>query len=242
MNLFRAWISAAALSVAATGASAATIDRMTTGAWETFNRPYQPTGTIVIFGRAQAYELTDGSTWWAGAGWAPYTYATVSDVSVNATELSFVLTNIRQQGTMDPSNLLFTHIDFNSGDHSAMGELAAPESLTITATQGSAIGVMRGYSKILSNPLTWYGEPRFNYYSASVGSEVYFEQQFQLLNATFQPELFVSGAPEIEYTVQGFVDFKKVAPVPEPGSTLLIGVGLGALAIRVTHRRRSASS
>jgi PEP-CTERM motif len=237
MRLIKALLGAAAIAIAATSAQAATIDRMNTFGFGTVNASYQPVGTVLIFGSAVSYQLSDGNQWWAGAGWAPITAATVSGVSIVGDELIYALTDFRFDGLGDSNGLLFANVDFGFGDqYSAQGELGLPTSMTISAKQGSSLGVMRGYTKIVSNLPTWYGESRFNYYSAPVGSDVYFEQTFQLHDTTFAADLFASGGPEVRYEVQGFVDFKNVAAVPEPTSVALFAIGLSAIALYGSRR------
>lgn len=238
MRLIKELLGAAAIAIAATSAQAATIDRMDTFGSGTVNALYQPAGTVVVFGSATTYLLSDGNQWQAGAGWAPETLATVSGVTIVGDELVYALADFRFGGSGDTNGLLFANVDFGFGDqNSAQGELGLPTSLTISAKQGSSIGVMRGYTKIVSNLPTSYGESRFNYYSARVGSHVYFEQTFQLHDTTFTADLFASGGPEVRYVVEGFVDFKNVAAVPEPASVALFAIGLSAIALRGSRRR-----
>ncbi|MET3135015.1 hypothetical protein AAKU55_005318 [Oxalobacteraceae bacterium GrIS 1.11] len=81
--------------------------------------------------------------------------------------------------------------------------------------------------------MTWYGEPRFNFYSAKVGQSVYFETKVSLNNTTFTQDLF---SHSFAYNETGYVDFTHVMAVPEPstGAMMLFGI----IAIGLVRRRK----
>lgn len=199
-------------------ARAATIDYMFTATfgyyWENFEPGNQ---RFMIFPLADYYQLSDQTTWEAGAGGHPSTRTTVSSIAVDNTTISYTFNN-----PLD--DILFRNTDYNSGNHSAQGVLGVVDPLVITAELGSSTGIMRGYTRIVSNDETWYGEPRFNYYSADVGELVYYEVNYVLRNALFTEDLFNQ---DFSYNLSGLVDFTAVVPVP--AGIVLFGSGLIAI-------------
>lgn len=91
--------------------------------------------------------------------------------------------------------------------------------MVLVAEVGSTQARFSGATTILDNTETWYGQPRFNYYSASVGQSVFFEMDFTISGATWQPVTFNDP---FNYSVSGYVDFTNV--VPEPNSFTLLAV------------------
>lgn len=83
---------------------------------------------------------------------------------------------------------------------------------------------MSGYTEILSNEATYYGEPRFNFYSADVGQSVFFEQTYTLLTGSFTETLFDTN---FTYNESGYVDFTDA--IPEPSSAAMIGLLSGGI-------------
>lgn len=223
MNLLRLASLAGGLLLAA-GVHAATIDTMTTRPFGGYAQNYAPGGSFQVFSPAWQYQLSDGSSWDSGAGWHPPTWAGLDSVSVSEG-------SVRYRFTMPADGLLFQNTDYDGGDHSAQGQLAAPAVLELVATLGSSSGILSGYTRIVSNYATWYGEPRFNFYSAPVGTEVWFEQRVSLLNASFTTSLFDAG---FDYSAEGLVDFTHTAAVPELPSVALLLAGLGLLLRRRT--------
>lgn len=210
-------------------ASAATIDRMNTATFGHYTENYSPGGSFLLFSGADTYLLNDGTSWESGAGSTSLAYSTLASVTTSDSTIIYTFNT-------PSSGVLFSNTDYDSGNHSSQGTLGLPAALSIVAKAGSNTGIFSGYTKILSNTETWYGQPRFNYYSAPVGAEVYFEQTFTLKGSTFTPELF-NGS--FVYNETGFVDFTKVAPVPEPNTSLLLLIGLGAL-LRFTSTKRQS--
>lgn len=209
-------------------AGAATIDRMYS-AWST---AYSPAQGLVLHGMPTSYALSDGTSWNSGAGSFSFGFGTGAAVAVDGGVIRYTL--------LPPaSGVLFQHTDYDGGDHSAQGSLGVAGPLVVEATLGGGVGVMQGYVSILSNDETWYGQPRFNFYSAAVGDKVYFQQSFSLGGTTFDETLF---SRDFGYSMSGVVDFTKVqSPVPEPSTAwfALVGlVGIGLLARRRGEARR----
>jgi len=206
----------------------ATIDTMYTGAFSTHWAPQDAANNFMLFGQANYYLLNDGTTWKSGAGWHPYfLYSTLSSTSINGNAITYTF-NAPEDG------ILFQNVDYSFGDHSAQGVLGAYGPLEITAELGGTTAFIRGRTKIIANDATWYGEPRFNYYSAKVGDLVYFEMNYTLINgAVFDENLFNT---EFTYYSTGRVDFTNAVPVPP--SILMLGSGLCALLAAAKRKRR----
>ena len=180
-----------------------TIDRMTTrGSW--YGDTYAPGGTILLLGSADTYFLSNNSSWQSGAG-SYYDYSTRLDrVELSGNTIRYYL--------LPPASFLYQQTDYDGGDHSAQGTLAAAGPLVIEAVAGSTTGVMRGNALIVSNDATWYGEPRFNFYSSIVGSVVPFEQTYTLQGGqTWLADTFTRS---FDYANQGHVDFANPVSVP----------------------------
>jgi hypothetical protein len=222
----RAWI--LGLVVAAQSAYAAapeTIDRMVTGTFGGYTQYHFPGNSFLVFPVADYYVLNDGSSWDSGAGSQSPLYSTVQSVQV-------VDGTIRYTFTPPADGLLYAGTDFSFGDHSAQGELGVTGPLVIEASLGGQTGRMQGWTDILSNEATFYDT--FNYYSAPVGSRVYFETTYTLSTGAFTAALFDT---EFVYNVSGFVDFTQTAPVPEAGTLPMLGGGLLLLALRLRRGR-----
>jgi outer membrane protein assembly factor BamB len=71
---------------------------------------------------------------------------------------------------------------------------------------------MRGQAEIVANDETSYGEPRFNFYSAVVGSVVPFELTYTLLSGTWGPTTFDQA---FSYSRMGWVDFANPISAPQ---------------------------
>jgi len=72
----------------------------------------------------------------------------------------------------------------------------------------------------VSNDVTVYGEPRFNKYTAIVGSVVPFEMDFQMQGGTWTADAF---SQPFSYSVTGFVDFAHPVSTPHPVSLSITG-------------------
>lgn len=219
----------AALCLQAATASAATIDQMYSFASGSFGN----FEGLILHGFPTTYALSDGSFWDSGAG--SFTLPTSSEVTA---EVDGAV--IRYTVAAPASGVLFEHTDYDNGDHSAQGTLGVAGPLVIVADLGSKTGVMEGYTEVLANDETWYGQPRFNFYTAKVGDKVWFRQTFVLFSETFDEGLFTQS---FDYTMSGVVDFTQVlVAVPEPASGALALGGLlvlGVLGRRDRSRRQA---
>lgn len=181
-----------------------TIDRMTTrGSWYGA-ATYTPGGTLLLLGSADTYFLSDDSSWQSGAG-GYYGYSTRLDrVEVSGNTIRYHL--------LPPPTFLYQQTDYAGGDHSAQGTLATAGPLVMEAIAGSPTAIMRGNALIVANDATWYGEPRFNFYSSIVGSVVPFEQAYTLQGGqTWLADTFTHS---FNYTNRGHVDFADPVSVP----------------------------
>jgi outer membrane protein assembly factor BamB len=158
---------------------------------------YSPGGTFHLCAHAERYYLNNGSSWGSGAGSFYPTTSRFDHVETSGETLRYV---------MNPpiDGVLYRQTDFDSGDHSAQGEIAVEGPLVLEAINGSGTAMLRGFGRITSNDATWYGEPRFNYYNAPVGSLVPFQMLYQLTSGTFTSNTF-SGT--FSYYGVGSVDF-----------------------------------
>lgn len=220
----------ASITVGGGPVSATTIDRMDTDWFDNYQPSVLPQPYFIVFGGTARYHLSDASSWDSGAGSVRPGWAFLREVSVDGDVASYLF-----DSAYYPS--LFQHTDYDGGDHSAQGELGVFTPLVLIATLGADSGIIRGYTEILSNDETWYGEPRFNYYSAVVGDRVYFEQNVALYDAVFSEDLFTS---EFGYRISGFVDFTRIYTTPEPGTLWLLGLGFAG--IGVVRRQRMLRS
>lgn len=196
------------------GVTYATIDRMTIRPIGGYLATYSPgTDTFQISGLAYQYFLSDGTSWNSGAG-SSYIVSTHCDHVVRTgTTLSYHL-------ALATGSRFYKQTDYDSGDHSAQGELKSVGPLVLQAQLGSNTGTITGYALLASNDMTWYGQPRFNYYSASVGEWVPFSVTCTLSGTTFSQSLFDST---FKYTYAGEVTFSDA--IPEPATLGLLALG-----------------
>ncbi len=185
-----------------------TIDRMTVG--DTSNNTYSSGGTLRLIPNASVYYLNNNTSWSSGAGGCTLSSASIDKVEESGNILRFYLKN--------PTD--WSRTDYNSGDHSAQGTLRPLAPLVIEATAGSTTGVLRGSVLLVSNTITSYGEPRFNYFSAPVGAVLPLTIQYTLANTTFRANLFNSS---FNYTCSGWVDFANPVSIPLPVSMVIQG-------------------
>lgn len=223
MHPIKPWLAGAAWLAVQSVAQAATIDQMYTATFGQYTQSYTPGGAFMVFSPAHHYVLSDGSSWSAGAGWHPDTTAMLESVQVQGAQVVYTF-------AAPASGLLFQNTDFNAGEHSAQGELGLPARLELVAAIGGTTATLSGYTQVVSNLETWYGQPRFNAYSAAVGQSVYFQQTYTLSDAQFTATLF-DGA--FTYNEAGVVNFTQLMPVPEPTIALLLALGLAGVALRL---------
>jgi PEP-CTERM motif len=218
----------AVLVVSAFAADALTIDQMYVSPFGHHTQTYDPLGTgLMIMGFGDYYVLNNGSSWDSGAGSTTITYLHPALVEIDGVTIRYIL----EQPT---NGVLFRNTDYNYGDHSAQGVLGVAGPLVIEAQLGASTATMTGFTEILSNDETSYGEPRFNYYSADVGDQVLFQIDY-VFGTPCTESLFDS---RFTYHMTGVVDFTQVRIVPEPATVGLFGAGLASL-VALSRRRRS---
>lgn len=185
-----------------------TIDRMTT---QNSFGSHSAGGPLILLGSANVYDLSNGGHWTSGAGSYSLAGAQLDHVEVSGTKIRYVMT---------PPAMLYQQTDYDSGDHSAQGQLNPSGALVIEAEAGSAKAVLRANALLASNDATSYGEPRFNYYTAIVGSVLPIEMIYTMQGgSTWTVDAF---SRSFSYTSTGVVDFAH--PVSEP---LLTGLSIG---------------
>ena len=187
----------------------ATIDRMTTQ----LNSNYTPGGTFTLVGGAQKYFLSDGSSWDSGAGTGRMHWSMLVRVETSGSTIRYVL-------SPPEVGLVYEQTDFDAGNHSAQGTLAAASDLVIEAQAGATTAVLRGNARIVSNDVTSYGTPAFNFYSAIVGSVVPFEITYSLYGDTWSTSTFTRS---FSFTGSGWVDFAHPVSTPRPVSLKVLG-------------------
>jgi hypothetical protein len=220
-------IAAPLATCAARHAGAATIDRMYTAPTGHLNQTYSPSvGTLFVIGKADYYELSDGSTWNSGAGVVNKQYLSLNSVSVDENTIRY---------TFNPSasGFVFKQVDYNNGNHASNGTLVETAPLVLEAELGSTHAKMSGYLNISDNTLPNAFINGFSYFSANRGEDVYFEVDYWLIGGTtWTPSLFAST---FTYNLTGVVDFTR--SIPEPSTYALASIGVVAL-LALKRRRR----
>lgn len=179
-----------------------TIDRMTTAVGFGYSQTHAPGAAIYVLGSAATYFLSDGSQWSSGAGSYHAYSISLDHVETSGDTIRYVMVN--------PGSI-YQQTDYNSGDHSAQGTLAAHGSVVLETTIGSNIAVLRGSARVVNNDATSYGD-RFNYYTAVVGSVVPFQVTYTLASGTWDPEIF---GRTFSYGAVGWVDFAHPISLPQ---------------------------
>lgn len=187
-----------------------TIDRMTT---RVSYSSHEAGGSIVLMGSAETYHLSDGSQWASGAGSYYHHDALLSRVEVSGSTIRYVL-------SPPTVGLIYQQTDYDAGDHSAQGSLGPSGGLVIEAQLGSASATLRGNAVVVSNDATWYGVPRFNYYTAILGAVVPFEVVFTLSGDTWTPTTFDRA---FTYSSAGWVDFAHPVSTPRAVELAILG-------------------
>jgi hypothetical protein len=212
-------------ATAATVRANPTIDQMYVD--NGYSDTYDPTGTGLYFlNSAHHYVLSDGTSWDSGAGTYWNFNAHLANQWTSGTTIYYEL-------DFQPGDSVYRQTDYDSGDHSAQGELTAVEPIVLVAELGASTATVSGYVKLFSNEETSYGEPRFNYYSAAVGEWVPYYGTYTLVGGTTFTATTFQG--QFGYLFEGVVDFENA--IPEPVSALL-WLGLAGLALP-RHRRRA---
>ncbi len=190
-------------SLSRTASGGATIDSMTVGSY--YEDGFTPFTGLSMMGGARTYYLDNGTSWTSGAGSYRLTRAQFVSAEV-------VGTRVRYTFNPPPDNVLYEQTDYNGGDHSAQGVLALEGPLVLEAVLGTSVARISGLVRIASNDATWYGEPRFNFYTALPGSVVPFILTYTLNSGTWNATTF--NAP-FSYLISGSVDFVHAVSGPE---------------------------
>ncbi len=165
-----------------------------------------------VLNRATEYTLNDGSTWDSGAGFGTINSANLDYYFVDGGIINYVL-------DVAIGDTVYDNTDFNSGNHSAHGVLASLEPFVLRAKLGSTVASSSGSLLLVENTETWYGEPRFNYFAASVGSHVPFEVSYELTHgAVWDENVFDT---QFSYIIDGKIVFASV-PIPSMPYLFLI--------------------
>jgi len=171
----------------------ASIDFMTINVSSTAN----PGGEVLLFGSASEYFLSDGSSWDSGAGSSAIGRGTLKSVEISGSTIQYIFN--------PPSDgILYRQTDYNAGDHSSQGELGVKGPLVLKAEIGSNTATMSGNVVVISNDMTWYGEPKFNYFSASVGALARYSITYTLHNSGWTGNIFDTT---FSYSLSGYVYF-----------------------------------
>ncbi len=209
----RHWLSESVIGSGPTGAEArVVIDSMSLRSSSSGFGVVSP--VIALLGSADTYYLSNGTSWSSGAGSYSGGSATLDRVETSGDLIRYYFNA--------PSNgVLYQQTDYDAGDHSAQGTLGASGPLLLEATRGSSLAIMRGRATIISNDATWYGEPRFNYYAAPVGSLVPFELRFTLTSPGGWTESTFNGPGS--YIRSGSVSFVEGVSLPPLAEVTISG-------------------
>jgi hypothetical protein len=171
----------------------ASIDFMTINASSAAN----PGGEVLLFGSASEYFLSDGSSWGSGAGSSAIGRGTLKSVEISGSTIHY---------TFNPPSdgILYRQTDYNAGDHSSQGELGVKGPLVLIAEIGSKTARMSGNVVIVSNEMTHYGEPKFNYFTASVGALARYSITYTLHDSGWTENIFNTT---FSYSLTGYVYF-----------------------------------
>jgi hypothetical protein len=171
-------------------------------------------GPITLMQFANIYSLSDGSSWSSGAGVATTHSAPLDHVEVSGTALRYVL-------SPPTGGLIYEQTDYDSGNHSAQGQLGLSGPLVIEAEAGATTAVVHGNALVVANDATYYGEPRFNYYTAMVGSVVPFQVTLTMQQgSTWTADTF---SRPFTYSAAGSVDFAHPVSGPRAVSLAITG-------------------
>lgn len=174
-------------------ATAATIDSTTISQASTYN----PGGNFYLFGTSDEYFLSDGTSWVSGAGSKMSGMGNLQSIEISDNIIKY---------TFNPptDGILYSQTDYDAGDHSSQGVLGVAGPLVLKAEIGSTTATMTGYVEIISNDVTSYGEPKFNYFSVGVGGLVKYSMTYTLTGAAWTENLFDTS---FSYGLSGYVDF-----------------------------------
>lgn len=206
-------------------ASALTIDRVNVNTY--YASPFNasnPSLEIPSSVPGALYVLSDGSGWSSGAGsYATYSLTGRPSVTTDGS-------TVRYTFDLPIGSPIYYRIDYDSGDHSSQGTLVSTAPLVLTATINSGVATLSGYARVQDNSATWYGEPRFNYFTAPVNSRVPFTISYTLSGSTWTTSTFSSN---FNYSASGAYYMANFI-IPEPSSAAL---GLAGTAIVLRRRR-----
>jgi hypothetical protein len=105
-----------------------------------------PNYRFVALGQPDQYNLSDGSSWRAGAGSTYLGAVRYKDVTVDKGVAIYSFDPVRAP--------FYAHTEYDDGDHSAQGELGVFTPIALIARIGGSTGLISGYITIISNDPT----------------------------------------------------------------------------------------
>jgi hypothetical protein len=187
--------------------------------------PIYGSGLLVI-GEADVYHLHDGTQWDSGAGSGIGSSAIKSSISTQGTQIEYTL-------NLPVKSLVFSRIDYDSGEHSSYGERVSSAPLVLRATSGSKTANLSGYAALTVNEPANYNDDRFSYFNAPIGWLVPFDVTYTLTGTRTWSSTTMDN--NFDYNLAGVLDFRN-AIIPEPW--FLPYHGFALLLMGAMRRRR----
>lgn len=99
------------LSIVDTQTTIEEIDKMHVEPFGGYIQDYSIDKGLALLPNAEKYALSDGSEWFAGAGWHPSGYASLNLAANTGSQLIFDLT------PKDANGIIFQNTDYDGGEH-----------------------------------------------------------------------------------------------------------------------------